>query len=221
MSDEQPRQNTAPSREFLPGVKPLEDRCLLSSVGSLGFTPLFPTLPRTGGVSAQTGSMLAIGVGQPTTNTVHLTDDGHGDIDAEWNRRPAHSFTAVTSTVIQTGRARTNQIAIVLTSPRTGPAAVAVGSLAMADAATSAAGDHAREFRFARTSGSAIQSGSLLIVNVTRPNTDIVQVTNEGGGVVQVEWNGGSVHTFSGVAEVIVDTRNARRDQVTLSDAVP
>ena len=88
MSDEQPRQNTAPSREFLPGVKPLEDRCLLSSAGSFGFSPLFHILPRTGGVSAQTGSMLAIGVGQPTTNTVQVTDDGKGDIQAEWNGGP-------------------------------------------------------------------------------------------------------------------------------------
>jgi hypothetical protein len=220
MSDEQPRQNTAPSREFLPGVKPLEDRCLLSSAGSFGFSPLFHMLPRTGGVSAQTGSMLAIGVGQPTTNTVQVTDDGKGDIQAEWNGGPVHSFTTVASTVIQAERARTNQITFNLTSPRTGPAAIAVGSLAIADAASSHGGDHVPQIHVARTSGSAIQSGSLLTVDLTGRKTNIAQITNEGGGAVQVEWNGGPVHTFSGAAEVVVDTRNAQKDQVTLSDAV-
>jgi hypothetical protein len=162
--------------------------------------------------------MLAIGVGQSTTNTVQLTDDGKGDIQAEWNGGSVHSFTTVASTVIQAERARTDQITFNLTSPRTSPAAIAVGSLAIADAATSHGGDDAPQTRVARTSGSAIQSGSLL--TVTGPKTNIAQITNEDGGAVQVEWNGGPVHPFSGVAEVVVDTRNARKDQVTLSDAV-
>jgi hypothetical protein len=218
MSDEPPRQNTAPSREFLPGVKPLEDRCLLSFAGSSGFSPLFHLLPRTGGVSAQSGSMLAIGVGQPTTNSVQLTDDGKGEIQAEWNGGPVHSFTTVATTVIQAERARTNQITLDLASPRTGPAAIAVGSLATAAAATSHGGDPTPQIRVARTSGTAVQTGSLLTVTVTRPKTNLVQITNEGGGAVQVEWNGGPVHSFSGVAEVVVDTRNARKDQVTLDE---
>jgi hypothetical protein len=221
MNVEQARQTTAPSREFLPGVKPLEDRCLPSLVASSGFFPLFHLLPRTGGVSAQTGSMLAIGVGQPTTNTVQLTDDGRGDVQAEWNGGPVHSFTTVAKTVIQAERARTDRITINLTSPRTGPVAIAVGSLAMADAATSHGGDHTAELRVARTSPTAVQTGSLLTVTVTRPRTNLVRITNEGGGDVQVEWNGGLVHTFGGVAEILVDTRNARKDQVTLSDAAP
>jgi hypothetical protein len=216
--NDQPRQNTAPSREFLPGVKPLEDRCLPSSAASSGFFPLFHLLPRTGGVSAQSGSTLAIGVGQPTTNSVQLTDDGKGDIQAEWNGGPVHSFTTAATTLIQAERARTDQITLNLVSPRTGPAALAVGSLATADAATSHGADPIPHLHVARTSGTAVQTGSLLTVTVNRPTTNILEITNEGGGNVQVEWNGGQVHSFNGVAEIVVDTKNARKDQVTLND---
>jgi hypothetical protein len=216
MSDHHPDQ--PPSREFVPGVKPLENRCLLSSGASVGFSPLFPHLPRTGGVSAQTGSMLAIGVGQPTTNAVQLTDDSRGDIQAEWNGGPAHSFSTVTTTVIQAERARTNQVTIDLTAPRTSPAALAAGSLAATDAAIPGGG-HAREIiHHARTSGLAVQSGSLLTVTVNRPHVDVVTINNQGGGAVQVEWNGGPMHSFSGVDTIVVDMKNGREDQVTLND---
>jgi hypothetical protein len=162
--------------------------------------------------------MLGIGVGQLTTNTVQLTDEGKGDIQAEWNGGPVQSFTTVATAVIQAERGRTNQITFKLTSPRTSPAAIAVGSLAMADAATSHGADPIPHLHVARTSGSAVQTGSLLTVTVNRPKTNIVEITNEGGGAVQVEWNGGPVDSFGGVEEIIVDTRNARKDQVTLND---
>jgi hypothetical protein len=220
MNDEQPRQNTAPPREFLPDVKPLEGRCLLSATSSKMFVPLFPSLPRTGGVSAQMGTLLAIGVGQSTMNTAQVTDDHAGDVQAEWNGGPAHSATGVTTTVVQAERARTDRISFTLTSPRTGPAALAVGSLVMTDAVTQAGGGQPR-VQHLRTSGIAIQTGSLLTVTVDRPGTNIVQITNEGGGAVQVEWNGGPVHSFTGIANVVVDTRNGRKDQVTLTDATP
>jgi hypothetical protein len=222
MTDEQPRQNNAPSREFFPEVKPLEGRCLLTATASRMFVPLFPSLPRTGGVSAQMGTLLAIGVGQSTTNTAQVTDDHAGDVQAEWNGGPAHSLTGVTTTVVQAERARTDRITFTLTSPRTGPAALAVGSLVMTDAPTRAGGGPPRDaVQHHRTSGIAVQTGSLLTVTVDRPGTNIVQITNEGGGAVQVEWNGGPVHSFMGVANVVVDTRNARKDQVTLTDATP
>ncbi len=209
MSDHHSDQ--APAREFVPGVKPLENRCLLSFAAFPRFFPLFPRLPRTGGVSAQAGSMLAIGVGQPTGNTVQLTDDGKGDIQAEWNGGPTDSFTSVATTVIQAERARTNQITINLTHARTSPTAVAVGSLAATDAAIPGGG-HAREFiRHARTSGLAVQSGSLLTVTVDRPKANDVQITNEGGGAINVEWNGGPMHSFTGVETIVVDTQRRRR----------
>ena len=61
----------------------------------------------------------------------------------------------------------------------------------------------------------------MLTVTVNRPSTNVVQITNQGGGAVQVEWNGGPVHPFQGVETIVVDTRNARKDQVTLTDPAP
>ena len=210
----------APSREFVPDVKPLEGRLLPSFAAPVGFSPLFHLLPRTGGVFAQTGSMLAIGVGQPTSNAVQITDDGTGDIQAEWNGGPVHMLSAVTSTVIQAERARVNELTFHLTSPRTSPTALAVGSLVATDAANSG-GRHSPDLVLhARTSGQAVQSGSLLTVTVNRPSTNIVQINNEGGGAVQVEWNGAAAHSFSGVETIVVDTKAARKDQVTLDDPV-
>ena len=100
MSDQPTLQGPGPSRKFLPEVKPLESRLLLSRQVSFpdGTSIIFPTfahLPRTGGVSEQSGSVLSIGVGQPATNTVQVTDLGQGRIQAEWNGGPVHSFTGI------------------------------------------------------------------------------------------------------------------------------
>jgi hypothetical protein len=162
--------------------------------------------------------MVAIGVGQRTSNTVQITDDGTGDVQAEWNGGLVHTFSAVRSTVIQTERARGNQLTIHLTSPRTGPTALAVGSLVATETTMPGGGQPRDLVRNARTSGQAVQSGSLLTVTVNRPTSNVVQINNEGGGAVQVEWNGGSVHSFSGIETIVVDTKNASRDQVTLDD---
>lgn len=216
MSDQRPDQ--PPSREFLPGVKPLEQRVLLSSSGSL-FTHLFPLLPRTGGVSVQRGTLLGIGVGQPTANTAQVTDDGKGDIQAAWNGGPVKSFTGLTKTIVQAERARSDQITFNLTNARTSPAAVLVGSVVPVEAATPGRSGHALDIvHLARTSGVAVQSGSLLTVTVDRPKTNVVEITNEGAGNVQVEWNGAPAHSFGGVETVVVDTTKARKDQVTLND---
>jgi hypothetical protein len=66
--------------------------------------------------------------------------------------------------------------------------------------------------------GVAVQTGSELTVTVNRPKTNVVHITNAGAGDVRVEWNGGEVHSFAGVATIVVNTRNARTDQVTLTD---
>jgi hypothetical protein len=42
-----------------------------------------------------------------------------------------------------------------------------------------------------------------------------------GGGKIQVEWNGGPVQSFSRVVTIVVDTQNARKNQVTLQDEGP
>ena len=83
MSDQPSLQGPGPSRKFLPEVKPLESRLLLSRQVSFpdGTSFIFRTflrLPRTGGVSEQSGTILGIGVGQPTTNTVQVTETARG-----------------------------------------------------------------------------------------------------------------------------------------------
>ena len=162
--------------------------------------------------------MLAIGVGQRTSNTVQITDDGRGHIQAEWNGGHVHTFSTIATTVIQAERARVNELTFHLTSPRTSPAALAVGSLVATDAAIPGGGHPRNLVLHARTSGHAVQSGSLLTVTVDRPNIDVVQINDVGGGSVQVEWNGGRAHSFSDVKTIVVETKNAREDQVTLDD---
>ncbi len=223
MNSKPSHQGPTASRKFLPDVKPLESRLLLSQSQRVSFPdgnsfvfPVFMHLPRTGGVSAQTGTVLRIGVGQPKTNMVQVADDGEGDVQAEWNGGPDHSLTGIKSTVIETARARTNQITFNLTGQRTGPAAVAVGTKVPTDDALASAGGHPENVR--RTSGVGVQSGSVLTVTVNKPTSDTVGISNDGGGAVEVEWNGGAVHSFTGVATIVVDTRNATKDLVALDD---
>jgi hypothetical protein len=224
MSDQPSLQEgPGPSRKFLPEVKPLESRLLLSRQVSFpdGTSFIFPTfnhLPRTGGISEQSGTIRGIGVGQRTTNTVQVTDDGQGGIQAEWNGGPVHSFTSIKSTVIQAQRGRSNQITFNLTTSRTGPTALAVGLHVPTDAALPSEGVHRVTARIRRTSGIAVQSGSVLTVTVNKPTTNTVEISNSGAGAVAVEWNGGAVHSFVGVATIVVDTRNASKDLVALDD---
>jgi hypothetical protein len=226
MSDQPSLQGPGPSRKFFPEVKPLESRLLLSRRVSFpdGTSSIFPTfvhLPRTGGVSEQSGTVLAIGVGQRTTNTVQVTDDGQGGIQAEWNGGPVHSFTGIRSTVVQTERSRSNQITFNLTSSRTSPTAVAVGLHVPTDAVLPSDGANPqklRDLKVLRTSGSAVQSGSVLTVTVIKPTANTVAISNSGGGAVAVEWNGGAVHSFAGIATIVVDTQNAENDLVALHD---
>ncbi len=226
MSDQLSLQGPGPVRKFHPEGKPLERRLLLSRQVSFpdGTSFIFPTcrhLPRTGGAAAQSGTTVGIGVGQPRTNTVQVTDDGQGGIQAEWNGGPVHSFTGVTSSVIQTERSRSNQITFNLTSARTGPTNLAVGSLVPADAVLPSQGANPRKLGapdVRRTSGIGVQSGSVLTVTVNKRTTNTVEISNSGAGAVAVEWNGGAVHSFAGIATIVVDTKNAREDLVALHD---
>jgi hypothetical protein len=226
MLDKPSHQGLAESRKFIPQVKPLESRLLLSHSQTVSFPdgasvvfPTFNRLPRTGGVFAQTGSLLNIGVGQSTTNNVHVTDDSSGDVTAEWNGAPAHMLTGVDSTVIQLQKAGRDQVTINLTGPRTGPAGVAVASLVPTDAASASGHADLAAMTTRRTSGVAVQSGSVLTVTVSALKTNSVEISNEGAGAVLVEWNGGAVHSFTGVETIVVDTRNARNNLVALHDA--
>jgi hypothetical protein len=152
---------------------------------------------------------------------VQVTDDGQGRIQAEWNGGPVHSFTSIKATVIQVQRARSNQITFNLTSPRTSPTALAVGLQVPTDAVLPSEGANPQKLRVPearRTSGSAVQSGSVLTVIVDKRTTNTVEISNSGGGAVAVEWNGGAVHSFEGIATIVVDTQNARNDLVALDD---
>jgi hypothetical protein len=206
----------------MPDVNPLESRFLLSGPnprgGSTGGDDLPRLLPRTGGVSIQTGSELGIGVGQPTRNTVQVTDDHTGDVQAQWNGGPLHSFMGVTTTFIEAERARHDRITFNLPSPRTGPVAVAVGSH-VSTGAVRASEEGQPRIIHGRTSGTAVQKGSVLTVMVNRPKSNVVQITNAGGGNVQVEWNGGMSHSFTGVATIVVNPSNAGKDVIILTDS--
>jgi hypothetical protein len=46
-----------------------------------------------------------------------------------------------------------------------------------------------------------------------------VQITNAGGGNVQAEWNGGKSHSFAGIATIVVNARNASKDDIILTDS--
>jgi hypothetical protein len=217
MNDRTFHEDPGPSRKFAPGVNALENRTLLSSASHELPIRWDPNLPRTGGISVQSGTVVSIGVGQPQGNTVQINDNEAGDVQGEWNGGPVHSFTGVSSTVIQAERARSNQITFHLTGPRPSPTAVAVGSHLPADVASAREVGHPLR-KIARTSGTAVQSGSILTVTVNRPTTNVVQINNQGEGAVQVEWNGAAVHSFTEIETIVVDTQNARKDQVTLTD---
>jgi hypothetical protein len=129
-------------------------------------------------------------------------------------------LTGVTTTFIEAERARHDQITFNLTAPRTGPAAVAVASHVATGAVSASAEGHPLNVPLsARTSGTAVQSGSVLTVMVNRPLSNVVQITNAGGGNVQVEWNGGMVHSFTGVATIVANASNATKDDITLTDS--
>src|SRR5262249_31838987 len=146
------------------------------------------------------------------TNTVQVTDQGQGHDQADWNGGPVHSLSGIQATVIQAQRAKSNQITFKLTSPRTGPTAVAVGLHVPTDTALANEGGHPLRVIGKRTSGIAVQSGSVLTVTVNKRTTNTVEISDIGGGAVEVEWNGGAAHSFTGVATIVVDTRRARTD---------
>jgi hypothetical protein len=224
MSDQPSHQGLGASRKFVPDVNPLESRFLLSGRdprgGTTGGDDLPRFLPRTGGVFVQTGSELGIGVGQPTKNTVQVTDDHAGNVQAQWNGGPNHLLTGVKTTFIEAERARHDQITFNLTAPRTSPAAIAVGSHVPVGAVPASEEGHPLNVRSPRrTSGTAVQSGSVLTVMVNRPKSNVMQIVNAGAGNVQVEWNGGMSHSFTGVATIVVDASNARKDDIILTDS--
>jgi hypothetical protein len=239
MSEQSSHQGPGPSRKFLPEVKSLETRILLSTaIPHKDGIVWHPDPPRTGGIAVQSGSVLSRFVGQPKMNAVQVTVDGTGHVEMSWNLGQPHVFPGVTTTVIQAERARTDQFTLHLAGGNgndtfsaraeaaqstfqdpglsTGSTGIDLVSHRPADAVSGHVDGHARDDApFVRA------NGPILNVIVNRPRTNVVQVNNEGGGDVQVEWNGGMAHAFTGVETIVVETHNATKDQVTLNDSIP
>jgi hypothetical protein len=161
------------------------------------FLPLsFSALPRTGGISYQTGAVLAIGVGQPSANTVRITDKGAGAYQVIWNSDPVHSFTGMQEVAVFSARGRNTNVAITLPD---------------APAAVPAVRSHLNPVK----GGTAVQSGKDLIVRVNKPTGNTVRILDQGAGTIDVQWNGGAVHSFTGVTTILVQAKKAREDQIT------
>jgi hypothetical protein len=225
-------------------MKTLESRLLLSAtIPQRDGIVWHPNPPRTGGIAIQSGSVLSCFVGQPTMNAVQVTDDGRGHVKMSWNFGQPQEFAGVTKTVIQAQRARTDQFTFHLShgdtvtavaeearstfhqpGPSTGSAAIELGHDELTDSGIASAGSRPMDLAdLSRIGGHFVQSGSLLTIIVNRPVTNIVKITNcvagAHAGTVDVEWNGRMEHSFNGVATIVVDTHNARKDQVTLTDS--
>jgi hypothetical protein len=200
-------------RKFAPDLNPLETRFLLSALtfpdGSTYTSPTFVRLPRTGGVSAQSGTLLSIGVGQRPGNMVNYTETGAGIVAAEWNGGPTHVFAGIGATIIQAERSRDDVIVF------------QVGS-ASPVAAESSGQTHPVHIQNARrTSGTAVQTGSLLTITVDRSTMNRVSISNYNhGAMVFAEWNGGAAHSFAGVSTIIVNVTNGTTDLVGLHDII-
>ena len=229
MNDQPSHQSPGTSRRFQPNVNPLESRLLLSSQqvtfpdGSSYVFPLSSRLPRTGGVPIQSGTALTIGVGQARGNTAQFNLDGVGGATVEWNGGPTHSFTGVRATLVQIARARFNEVTFNLTGPRTSPTAFGAGLLmanSTVSAKTTAHTVHALSGNVHRTSGVAVQNGSLLTITVNAPGMNTVEISSlNSGQVVEVEWNRGHVHDFAGVSTIVVDTTTGQKDLIALDVA--
>jgi hypothetical protein len=238
MIDQPSHQGSGPPRKFVPELKSLESRFLLSAaVPQRDSIIWFPDPPRTGGLAIQTGSILNCVAGNPRRNSVQVIDDGRGHVEMSWNFGKPQAFTGVTTTIIQAQRARTDQFTFHFSHGDTVTAVAELAGPTFQEPGPSSASTaielgthratHSRDanvevhalahVQFVR-GGLAVQSGSELTIIVRRPSTNVVQITDVGAGNVQVEWNGGRIHSFTDVATVVVDTRNARRDQVTLHD---
>jgi hypothetical protein len=197
-------------------VNSLESRLLLSQAvsfpdGARFVFPSFFRLPRTGGALLQSGTVLTVGVGQRTTNTANVTLGAAGARTVEWNGRSPNSVTGVQAILVQAGRARHDKITFDF--PGFPPILSTSHELAPGVDQTL----HQLSITGRRTSGTAVQTGSLLTITVTTSKIHTLAISSSNGGQsVQAEWNGGNLHNFTGVETIIVDIRNGRSDLVGL-----
>jgi hypothetical protein len=71
-----------------------------------------------------------------------------------------------------------------------------------------------------RTGGGAVQTRSLLTVELGnklgQPGIESLKVVDDGKGDIQVSWNGGPVHSFTGISKIVVDSKHTKTEDVTL-----
>jgi hypothetical protein len=142
------------------------------------------------------------------------------------NGEPFRSFAGVSTVVIQAQRAGTDQFTFHLTHGDTvtaaaagatfqqpGPSAGATGielsPRRPADSVSAKAAGHPLAHLHNDHGGLTIQTDTELTVAVNRPTTDVVDFKVD--KVVEPEWNGGMVHSITGVATIVVNTRNASK----------
>jgi len=221
MSDRPPDQAPGPSRKFVPDLKPLENRFLLSSTDHSSFRAALA--PKHGGIAVQSGTVLSVTVDRPTTNTVQVTDDGKGDVQAEWNGGAVNSFTGVNTVQVHAEKARNDRIRFSLTGPATVLPDVAIRSRGRTDLTPTPDESghplvHVSVPTPPKHGGVAVQTGTVLNVTVDSPRTNTVQITDVGAGDIQVAWNGGTVHSFTGVTTIVVNAKKAGNDQISFRD---
>jgi hypothetical protein len=76
-----------------------------------------------------------------------------------------------------------------------------------------------------RTGGAAFQTGSLLTVDlrnkVGQPGLDTLNIIDDGKGDIQVTWDGGPVHSFTGVNQIVFNSAVTQTEQVTFQLSGP
>jgi len=204
------QQSLGPHRAFVPDVRPLESRCLLS------FAASSIKAPGRLGVAVQTGTVLTVTLNAPVTNTVQVTNDGAGYFQLEWNGGPVHFFTGVDTLNVHGEKARNDRITFNLTPPSSDPTNVSTCVQTVNGSVEGKTGGQSRAISGPQLRGTAVQNSTTLTVTVNRATTNTVHITDN-FGELEVEWNGGPAQSFTGVATAIVHAEKASHDQVTLT----
>jgi hypothetical protein len=175
-------------------------------------------------VAIQTGNLLGVTVNQPGTNTARMNYNGTGNVQVKWNGGHLHSFSGVNTVDIHAQGGRRNKLTFSLTGPA-GPAlalfAAATGHAGTASVAEGAA-RHLRvqSSTLPKNHGGAVQSGTVLTVDVDDAKGNSVQLSDSGRGNIGVAWNGGPAHSFTGITMIVVHANRARNDQVIFTGPI-
>jgi hypothetical protein len=115
------------------------------------------------------------------------------------------------------------RLEIELLEDRAVPSALAPNSLGNADQYLH--GDSYLHQIAPDTGGAAFQTGSLLTVDlrnkVGQPGQDTTTIIDDGKGGIQVSWDGGPVHSFTGISQIVFNSAQTQNEQVTFKLAGP